>query len=120
MKYYFSFLAALLWKWEIFEHISQVLLAYGWMGVFAIATLDSALVPMPSGPDLLLIYGVSKQSTTIGIISYVLAATLGLAPALSAALSADIIVAAVGPVCADALKEVGVTPEDRRSRAPTA
>jgi uroporphyrinogen-III synthase len=39
------------------------------------------------------------------------AEALGLAPALAAALSADIIVAAVGPVCADALKEVGVTPD---------
>ena len=42
---------------------------------------------------------------------FAVAATLGLAPALAASLSSDIIVAAVGPVCADALKEVGVTPD---------
>jgi len=42
---------------------------------------------------------------------FAVAAALGLAPALATALSADIIVAAVGPVCADALKEVGVTPD---------
>ena len=42
---------------------------------------------------------------------FAVAAALGLAPALATALSADIIVAAVGPVCAEALKEVGVTPD---------
>jgi uroporphyrinogen-III synthase len=39
------------------------------------------------------------------------ATSLALAPSLAAALNADIIVAAVGPVCADALKEAGVTPD---------
>jgi uroporphyrinogen-III synthase len=39
------------------------------------------------------------------------AGTMGLAPALAAALSSDVIVAAVGPVCADALKDAGVTPD---------
>jgi uroporphyrinogen-III synthase len=42
---------------------------------------------------------------------FAVAETLGVAPALAAALSADIIVAAVGPVCAEALKEAGVTPD---------
>jgi len=70
-------LATFLWKWKIFEQISQTLLAYGWAGVFAIALLDSAFVPMPSGPDLLLILGVSHQSNIVGVISYVVAATLG-------------------------------------------
>jgi uroporphyrinogen-III synthase len=42
---------------------------------------------------------------------FAVAAALGVAPALATALSADIIVAAVGPVCADALKEAGVTPD---------
>lgn len=42
---------------------------------------------------------------------FTVAAALGVAPALTAALSADIIVAAVGPVCAAALKEAGVTPD---------
>jgi uroporphyrinogen-III synthase len=39
------------------------------------------------------------------------ATELGLAKELAAALNEDIIVAAVGPVCADALKEAGVTPD---------
>jgi uroporphyrinogen-III synthase len=42
---------------------------------------------------------------------FAVAASLDLAPALTAALSHDVIVAAVGPVCADALKEVGITPD---------
>jgi uroporphyrinogen-III synthase len=42
---------------------------------------------------------------------FAVATALGVAPALARALSADIIVAAVGPVCAEALKEVGVTPD---------
>lgn len=39
------------------------------------------------------------------------ATDMGLAERLAAALNEDIIVAAVGPVCADALKAVGVTPD---------
>jgi uroporphyrinogen-III synthase len=39
------------------------------------------------------------------------ARTAGLAPALTAALNGPVIVAAVGPVCADALKEAGITPD---------
>jgi len=42
---------------------------------------------------------------------FAVAALLDTAPALADALNTDIIVAAVGPVCADALKEVGVTPD---------
>jgi uroporphyrinogen-III synthase len=42
---------------------------------------------------------------------FAVAADLGLADALAAALSDEVIVAAVGPVCADALKAVGVTPD---------
>ena len=42
---------------------------------------------------------------------FAVATALGLAPSLAAALNTDIIVAAVGPVCADALKEAGVTPD---------
>jgi uroporphyrinogen-III synthase len=39
------------------------------------------------------------------------AATLGLAAELAAAMSGDIIVAAIGPVCAAALKGYGITPD---------
>jgi uroporphyrinogen-III synthase len=42
---------------------------------------------------------------------FAVADAMGMAPALAAALNADVIVAAVGPVCAEALKDVGVTPD---------
>jgi uroporphyrinogen-III synthase len=42
---------------------------------------------------------------------FTVAAEMGLRDQLAAALNGDIIVAAVGPVCAEALKEVGVTPD---------
>jgi uroporphyrinogen-III synthase len=42
---------------------------------------------------------------------FAVAAALDLAPALATALSDDVIVAAVGPVCAEALEEAGVTPD---------
>jgi uroporphyrinogen-III synthase len=42
---------------------------------------------------------------------FAVARRLGVADRLKAAMNEDIIVATVGPVCADALKEVGVTPD---------
>jgi uroporphyrinogen-III synthase len=42
---------------------------------------------------------------------FTVARDLGVAEHLAAAMNDDIIVATVGPVCADALKEVGVTPD---------
>ena len=42
---------------------------------------------------------------------FAVAAEMGLGQQLTTALNDDIIVAAVGPVCADALKELGVTPD---------
>ena len=42
---------------------------------------------------------------------FAVAAEMGVGPELTAALRDDVIVAAVGPVCADALKAVGVTPD---------
>jgi uroporphyrinogen-III synthase len=42
---------------------------------------------------------------------FAVAAEMGVGERLAAALNTDVIVAAVGPVCADALKQVGVTPD---------
>lgn len=42
---------------------------------------------------------------------FAVAAELGLSEQVARVLNADVIVAAVGPVCADALKEAGVTPD---------
>lgn len=72
------FLFFFFWKWkDYFEKISQALLQYGWIGIFVIALLDSALVPMPSGPDLLLILGISISKSATTLVGYVIAATLG-------------------------------------------
>src|SRR5262249_61504857 len=72
------FLFFFFWRWkDFFEKISQTLLQYGWVGVFVISLLDSAFVPMPSGPDLLLVLGLSLNNSAFNLVSYVIAAALG-------------------------------------------
>ncbi|MCS6885366.1 MAG: VTT domain-containing protein [Acidobacteriota bacterium] len=60
-----------------FSSLSQALLSYGWIGLFVIGVLDSTFVPMPSGPDVLLVAGVVLDSSLWNILKFVLAATLG-------------------------------------------
>lgn len=55
--------------------VSQFLLAYGALGLFAIALLDSALIPLPGGPDAVLILLATARPAWV--LVYVLAATLG-------------------------------------------
>ena len=55
--------------------ISQYLLAYGPFGLFGIALLDSALIPLPGGPDAVLILLSTARPAWVPI--YVFAATLG-------------------------------------------
>ncbi|HEV2801891.1 MAG TPA: VTT domain-containing protein [Pyrinomonadaceae bacterium] len=55
--------------------VSQFLLAYGALGLFAIALLDSALIPLPGGPDAVLILLATSRPSWV--LVYVLAATLG-------------------------------------------
>jgi membrane protein YqaA with SNARE-associated domain len=55
--------------------ISQYLLAYGAFGLFGIALLDSALIPLPGGPDAVLILLATARPAWVPL--YVLAATLG-------------------------------------------
>jgi uroporphyrinogen-III synthase len=66
-----------------------------------------ALVRNPSG--LVDALAVTSQIQVRHLFE--VATELGLAKELAIALNEDIIVAAVGPVCAEALKEVGVTPD---------
>jgi membrane protein YqaA with SNARE-associated domain len=66
----------LLLKWKFFETLSAKLLEYGWVGVFGLSLLDSAFVPLPSGPDALLVT-LSIQNSLPRIILLVLAATVG-------------------------------------------
>lgn len=55
--------------------VSQYLLAYGPFGLFGIALLDSALIPLPGGPDAVLILLSTARPAWVPI--YVAAATLG-------------------------------------------
>lgn len=55
--------------------ISQYLIAYGPFGLFAIALLDSALIPMPGGPDaVMMLLSAARPSW---MIFYAAAATFG-------------------------------------------
>ncbi|HEX8144242.1 MAG TPA: VTT domain-containing protein [Pyrinomonadaceae bacterium] len=56
-------------------HVSQYLLAYGPFGLFAIALLDSALIPMAGGPDAIMILLSTARPAWWPI--YAAAATLG-------------------------------------------
>ncbi|HLL15500.1 MAG TPA: VTT domain-containing protein [Pyrinomonadaceae bacterium] len=55
--------------------VSQYLLAFGAFGLFGIALLDSALIPLPGGPDAVLILLSTARPAWVPL--YVLAATLG-------------------------------------------
>jgi membrane protein YqaA with SNARE-associated domain len=55
--------------------VSQYLLAYGALGLFGIALLDSALIPLPGGPDAVLILLSTAHPARVPL--YVLAATAG-------------------------------------------
>ncbi|HYP02739.1 MAG TPA: VTT domain-containing protein [Pyrinomonadaceae bacterium] len=55
--------------------VSQYLLAYGAFGLFGIALLDSALIPLPGGPDAVLILLSTARPAWVPL--YVVAATLG-------------------------------------------
>lgn len=57
------------------NHVSQFLVAYGPFGLFAIALLDSALIPLPGGPDAVMILLSTQRPTWMPI--YALAGTVG-------------------------------------------
>ena len=57
------------------DQISQYLLAFGPFGLFAIALLDSALIPMPGGPDAVMILLAAARPGWM--LFYAAAATLG-------------------------------------------
>ncbi|HKP72329.1 MAG TPA: VTT domain-containing protein [Pyrinomonadaceae bacterium] len=56
-------------------YVSQHLVVYGPFGLFAIALLDSALIPLPGGPDAVMIILSAARPAWTPV--YVLAATLG-------------------------------------------
>lgn len=55
--------------------IKEYLIAYGAFGVFTIALLDSALVPLPGGPDAVMLLLASAHPSWMPV--YAAAATLG-------------------------------------------
>jgi membrane protein YqaA with SNARE-associated domain len=55
--------------------VSQYLVAYGPFGLFAIALLDSALIPLPGGPDAVMMMLSARDPSRFPI--YAAAATLG-------------------------------------------
>lgn len=55
--------------------LSQHLVAYGPLGLFAIALLDSALIPLPGGPDAVMM--ILSAARPGWMIIYALSATLG-------------------------------------------
>ncbi|HEY5837605.1 MAG TPA: VTT domain-containing protein [Pyrinomonadaceae bacterium] len=55
--------------------ISQYLISFGPFGLFAIAFLDSVMVPMPGGVDAVLLLLAAARPT--GLLIYVAAATIG-------------------------------------------
>jgi len=58
-------------------HVRDYLVAFGPAGLFAIALLDSALVPLPGGPDAVMII-LSAQAGSYALMAfYALAATAG-------------------------------------------
>jgi membrane protein YqaA with SNARE-associated domain len=67
------------WLWHKIgnglAYLSQYLVAYGPFGLFAIALLDSAMVPLPGGPDaVMMLLAVARPSW---MLIYAMAATLG-------------------------------------------
>lgn len=57
------------------DAVSQSLVAFGPFGIFAIALLDSALIPLPGGPDAVMILLSAARPRWMPL--YALAATLG-------------------------------------------
>ncbi len=57
------------------NHVSQYLVTFGVFGLFAIALLDSALIPLPGGPDAVLMLLSAARPAWFPI--YAGAATLG-------------------------------------------
>jgi membrane protein YqaA with SNARE-associated domain len=69
----------LYWLWQRIAggltHVKDFLLAYGPFGLFAITLLDSALIPLPGGPDVVMILLTLQRPAWMPV--YAAAATLG-------------------------------------------
>lgn len=67
------------WLWQKITSglaaVKDFLLAYGAFGLFGIAFLDSALIPLPAGPDVVMILLTLQRPSLMPV--YAAAATLG-------------------------------------------
>ncbi|HEX8889925.1 MAG TPA: VTT domain-containing protein [Pyrinomonadaceae bacterium] len=67
------------WLWEqittLLAQVKDFLIAYGPFGLFGIALLDSALIPLPAGPDVVMI--LLSRGRPAWMLVYAAAATLG-------------------------------------------
>ena len=67
------------WLWDKITGglgaVKDFLIAYGPLGLFAIALLDSALVPLPAGPDVVMILLTLRDPSWM--LAYAAAATVG-------------------------------------------
>ncbi len=67
------------WLWDKIAgglgSVKDFLIAYGPFGLFAIALLDSALIPLPAGPDVVMILLTLRNPSWMPI--YAAAATVG-------------------------------------------
>ena len=67
------------WLWDkitgALGAVKDVLIAYGTLGLFAIALLDSALIPLPGGPDAVMLLLSAQNPARMPL--YALAATAG-------------------------------------------
>ena len=67
------------WLWDKItgglSSVKDFLIAYGSLGLFAIALLDSALVPLPAGPDVVMILLTLRNPSWM--LVYAAAATVG-------------------------------------------
>ncbi|MDQ3258459.1 MAG: VTT domain-containing protein, partial [Acidobacteriota bacterium] len=57
------------------NHVSEYLVAFGPFGIFAIALLDSALIPLPGGPDAVMLLLSAARPAWMPL--YAMVATLG-------------------------------------------
>ena len=61
--------------WGSLDNLGDWLRSFGTAGLFGISLLDSALVPLPSGPDFVMV--ALSSANHGGILIYALAATAG-------------------------------------------
>lgn len=71
------YLASILFKIQFLEDMSHQLMEHGVVGLFILCLLDSAFIPIPSGPDILLVILIVKYNTISSMLTYILGTVMG-------------------------------------------